>query len=78
MISAADPDTGTTSSTWNDLGQLTSATDAAGKTISYAYDAAGRKTAEYAAAVGSQSSSNQLAAWAYDSVKVGQPASATS
>jgi len=78
VVTTADPDTGTTSSTWNDLGQLTSSTDSAGKVISYAYDAAGRKTAEYAAPVGSQSSGNQLAAWAYDSVKVGQLTSATS
>ncbi len=76
-VSAADPDTGTTASTWNDLGQLTSTTDAAGKTISWTYDAADRKTGQYAAPASGQSTSNQLAAWTYDTPAVGQPSSAT-
>jgi RHS repeat-associated protein len=75
QVSAATPDTGTTASTYNDLGQLTSTTDAQGKTISYAYDAAGRKTAEYNTTGGaSQTASDQLAAWTYDTATLDNPA----
>jgi YD repeat-containing protein len=66
QVSATDPDTGTTTQTWNDLGQPTSVTDGAGKTVSFIYDHAGRKIAEYASAVSGQSTANQLTAWAYD------------
>ena len=43
------PDAGTTTSTYDHDGNLLSATNADGKPISYAYDADGRKTYEYAA-----------------------------
>jgi YD repeat-containing protein len=45
--SASDPDSGTSTSTYDNNGNQLSATDARGKTISYTYDADGRKTAEY-------------------------------
>ncbi len=73
-MSATDPDTGSTASTWDDLGQLTSATDAAGKTITWAYAAAGRRTAEYNTTGGAApSGSNQLAAWTYDTAALDNP-----
>lgn len=74
VVSAVDPDTGTTTSTWDDLGQLTSSTDAAGKTITWHYDAAGRKIAEYDTTNGSASASDQLAAWTYDTAGLDNPA----
>ncbi len=61
-----DPDAGSSTQQYDADGHLTQATDARGKTISYTYDALGRKTAEYDAPTSGQSSSNQLAAWAYD------------
>jgi RHS repeat-associated protein len=77
-VSAAGPDTGTTTSTYNDLGQLTSSTDTAGHTISFRYDAGGRKIASYAAPVTGQSAANELAAWTYDTPAIGQLSTATS
>jgi RHS repeat-associated protein len=64
--SQTDPDAGTTTMTYDGDGNLLSETDADGNTVSYTYDALGRKTAEYAAATADQSSSNELASWAYD------------
>ena len=49
--------------TYDADGNLTSATDADGKTISYAYDPLGRKTGEYD---GPSPSSPPIASWAYD------------
>jgi RHS repeat-associated protein len=90
QLTATTPDAGTTTNTYNDLSQLTSVTNAATKTVSFTYDAAGRKTAEYNTTGGaSQTGSDQLAAWTYDtatldnpalpsgSQAVGQPASST-
>ncbi len=61
------PDAGTAVQGWNDLGELTTVTDAAGNEISYAYDAAGRKKAEYNTTGGAgETLSDELAAWSYD------------
>jgi RHS repeat-associated protein len=79
-IQVADPDTGTATSTYDDLGQLTSTTDARGRTTSYTYDALGRRTAEHDTTGGAaESSSNQVAAWTYDSIAgaKGLPVSST-
>ncbi|HSZ31648.1 MAG TPA: RHS repeat-associated core domain-containing protein, partial [Pseudonocardiaceae bacterium] len=57
---------GTTSLVYDGNGNVTQTTDARGDTISYTYDALNRKTGEYDSAVGSQSSSNELASWTYD------------
>jgi RHS repeat-associated protein len=63
----SDPDGGTvTGITYDGNGNLTQETNADGNTISYAYDALSRKTAEYAAATGSGTTANEIAAWAYD------------
>jgi RHS repeat-associated protein len=64
--SKTDPVSGTTSFVYDGNGNVVQTTDARGKTISYTYDALNRRTAEYDAPAGSQSSSNELASWAYD------------
>ncbi len=76
QLTAKTPDAGTTTSTYDNDGNLLSATDSDG-TVSYAYDADGRKTAEYAAPVASQSTSNEVAAWVYDTLAKGMPTSST-
>ncbi|AEV87821.1 sugar-binding protein [Actinoplanes sp. SE50] len=62
-----DPDAGTsTGMTYDGNGNLTQATDSRGKTISYTYDKANRKTGVYAATVAAQAAANKLADWVYD------------
>ena len=78
-VSASDPDTGTTTSTFDPNGNLLSATDARGKTLSYTYDADGRKTAEYDTTGGaSESGSDEVAAWTYDTLAKGELTSSVS
>ncbi|MFE9436572.1 HYD1 signature containing ADP-ribosyltransferase family protein [Streptomyces sp. NPDC006640] len=72
--SQTDPDTGSSSSTFDNAGQLLTSTDARGKVISYAYDEMGRKKAEYDVTGGvAPSTTNELAAWTYDTLKKGKP-----
>ena len=79
QTSASDPDTGTTNSSYDPAGQLTSVTDNRNDQISYVYDADGRKIAEYnTTGSAAESSSDELASWAYDSIKKGLPTSSTS
>ena len=78
LVSQTTPNTGTTTSTFDGNGNLLSTTNAAGATVSYTYDADGRQTAEYAATTAGQSASNQIAAWTYDTLKLGQLTSSTS
>lgn len=59
-----DPDLGDTDLTYNDLGELTSTTDARGLTLAYDYDKLGRKVAE-------RVGTTVLANWAYDKADVG-------
>ena len=67
VTSRQDPDTGLTSGMQYDFnGNLLQSTDSLGKTISAAYDALNRKTAEYDAATPAQAGGNELASWAYD------------
>ncbi len=78
-MSASDPDAGTSTSTYDANGNLLSSTDARGKTTSYAWDADGRKTAEYDTTAGaSETGSDQLAAWTYDTLDKGMLTSSTS
>ncbi|MFD0327173.1 RHS repeat domain-containing protein [Streptacidiphilus monticola] len=51
---------------YNQAGKLIQTTDSRGKTLSYTYDALGRKTAEYDAAATGQAGSNEVADWWYD------------
>jgi len=80
QTSATTPDTGTTTSSYDPDGNLLSTTsaNASGNTVSYVYDADGRKTAEYAATTANQAPANQIAAWTYDTLALGQPTSSTS
>jgi RHS repeat-associated protein len=63
QVRNADPDTGTTTTNYDDAGDITSTTDARGTTLVYAYDQLGRKAAVYQ---GTVTAANELAAWAYD------------
>ena len=68
------PDKGTTTSTYNEAGELTSTKDARGEVLVSTYDALGRKTALYD---DSESSANLRAQWVYDTVAKGQLSSTT-
>ncbi|TCO55807.1 polymorphic toxin-type HINT domain-containing protein [Actinocrispum wychmicini] len=76
QIKAEDPDTGTSTTTYDDAGQVVTATDMSGKTLAYDYDALGRKKHLYADRV---NDANKLAEWTYDTANKGkgQPATAT-
>ncbi|MGW1169131.1 RHS repeat-associated core domain-containing protein [Streptomyces sp. NPDC002550] len=79
QTSATDPDTGLSKSTYDSAGQLTTITDARGKQTTYAYDNDGRKTAAYnTTGNASASSSNQIGAWTYDTLKKSYPTASTS
>jgi RHS repeat-associated protein len=65
-VSNNDPDAGNSTMAYDPAGNLTQSTNAAGKTVSYTYDALNRKTGAYDAPVAAQSSANQLASWVYD------------
>jgi RHS repeat-associated protein len=53
---------GTTTYTYDPAGHLASTTSPSGQELSYAYDALGRKTAEYSGST----SGTQIASWSYD------------
>jgi RHS repeat-associated protein len=79
QTSASDPDTGTSTSVYDNAGQLLSTTDGRGKQTTYTYDLDGRKTAAYDTSGGqTQSASDQVAAWTYDTVKKSYPTATTS
>ncbi len=77
VVSSKDPDTGTTTTTYDDDGEVLTARDNAGKrSLTYDYDALGRKLHEYN---GTSTDGSLLAAWTYDpSGALGQMASSTS
>jgi RHS repeat-associated protein len=75
-ITTTDPDTGTTITTYNDAGDVTSTTDALNRTLSYDYtlpagyaDPLGRKTSEWLGAV---NTGTKMASWSYDTLAKGQ------
>ncbi|MEV5879946.1 ricin-type beta-trefoil lectin domain protein [Streptomyces sp. NPDC052101] len=74
-----DPDTGTTTfDKYDDLGNLLQTTDARGQTLSYAYDALDRKTAEYSGAwSATPDPSKELTSFSYDTLAKGHPTSST-
>jgi RHS repeat-associated protein len=79
QLTSTYPDSGKTTSTYDAAQQLMTVTDARGKTISYTYDADGRKTAEYDTTGGAgENSSDELAAWTWDTIAKGQLTSTTS
>ena len=73
QVSAADPDSGTTTSVYDDGNELTSRTDARGQALFYDYDVLGRRVDERS---GSSSGPVQ-AQWAYDTLARGHLTSST-
>ena len=63
VTSTTNPNSGTTSNSYDGNGNLTGTTDADAHPITYTYDPLNRKTGEYD---GSSTASPQLASWAYD------------
>lgn len=79
QTSATDPDTGTTAWGYDNADQLLSTTDSRGKQTSYAYDLDGRKTFAYDTTGGAAAStSDEIGAWTYDTLKKGYPTSSVS
>ena len=74
VATTTDPDKGTTTSTFDDLDRVSTSTDAAGNVLAHGYDVLGRKTDLWKT---SRTDVNKLAAWTYDSVDKGQPATST-
>jgi RHS repeat-associated protein len=84
-VSSTDPGTtgtagpngkaGKTTYSYDPAGNLTSTTSPLGVTLTSTYDALNRRTAQYNGAV---SGADQLAGWAYDTLKRGQLTSSTS
>jgi RHS repeat-associated protein len=77
---SADPSGGTTTMTDDADGNLLQTHDALGNNVSWTYDQDNRKTAQYAAATGSQvpytstaSPGNQTASWVYDNANAVVP-----
>jgi len=78
-LTTVTPDAGKTTSTYDAAGQLMTVTDARTKQVSFTYDNDGRKTAEYDTTGGaSESGSDELAAWKYDTLKAGMLTSSVS
>ena len=73
VTSATDPDTGTTTTIYDAVNRAASTTDARHTTLAYTYDALDRRTAEYSGST----SGAKLAAWTYDTISKGQPASSS-
>ncbi|MFD9791416.1 RHS repeat-associated core domain-containing protein [Streptomyces sp. NPDC059070] len=78
QTSSTDPDTGTTSRTYDADGRMATTTDARKQTISYDYDLIGRKTSSYSTTAPS-TTRVPLTAWTYDSISnaKGQPVKAS-
>ncbi|HEU5156106.1 MAG TPA: RHS repeat-associated core domain-containing protein [Streptosporangiaceae bacterium] len=72
-IQSTDPDTGTTTTGYDDLDRVTSTEDGRGRKLAFTYDPLGRKTGEYE----TSTSGPKLAEWTYDTARKGQPATAT-
>lgn len=68
QVSADDPDSGTTTTKYDDTGAVTATTDATNRTVSTTYDAWARPTARYA---GPATSDPKLADWTYDTLAKG-------
>ena len=68
-----DPDTGTSTTTYDDAGDVLSTRDARGITLDYTYDLIGRKLA----ATDRSKSNFKFASWTYDTIRIGQQTSST-
>ncbi|MGW4211690.1 RHS repeat domain-containing protein, partial [Lentzea sp. NPDC004789] len=61
-VAADDPDTGHSTTAYDNAGRVLSATDSRGRTVAYTYDALSRKTASF----DGSTSGTKLAEWNYD------------
>jgi RHS repeat-associated protein len=76
---STDPDTGTSTTVYDNAGLVTSTTDASGRKVSFSYDEMGRKTNEYDNTTSAlKNPSTRIASWTYDTLAAGQPTSSTS
>ncbi|MEU2117639.1 ricin-type beta-trefoil lectin domain protein [Streptomyces sp. NPDC016459] len=75
QVSASDPDTGTTTQTYDGASRLSTITNAKNQTLVYTYDLLGRKTGVYD---GTVSAAKQLAGWTFDTAAGGNGKPATS
>jgi RHS repeat-associated protein len=73
QTASTDPDKGASSATFDTVGRMLTSTDARTTVLTYQYDNADRKTAEYA---GSVSDANLRATWSYDDLGKGLASSA--
>ncbi|MDI5964914.1 RHS repeat-associated core domain-containing protein [Streptantibioticus silvisoli] len=79
QTSSTDPDTGTTTTTYDNDGLVLSTTDARGQQVSYTYDAMSRKTGTYNTTTQKvKTAANRVASWTYDTLAKGEPTSSTS
>ncbi|HVK22812.1 MAG TPA: polymorphic toxin-type HINT domain-containing protein [Actinokineospora sp.] len=67
----SDPDAGVSTSTYDAAGQLSTSTDAENRTLAYAYDPLGRRTAMHQTSLAGA----KLAGWIYDTLQKGKPTS---
>ncbi|WP_412538482.1 ricin-type beta-trefoil lectin domain protein [Longispora sp. K20-0274] len=73
VTSKTDPDTGTTSLTYDDAGQLLTTTDSRSIKLAYDYDNLGRKTGVFI----NSTAGTKLASWVFDTLAKGQLTSST-
>ncbi|WP_412539548.1 ricin-type beta-trefoil lectin domain protein [Longispora sp. K20-0274] len=73
VTSKSDPDTGTTTLTYDDAGQLLTTTDSRSIKLAYDYDNLGRKTGVFINSTGG----TKLASWVFDTLAKGQLTSST-
>lgn len=72
VTTAVSPDSGTTTTTFFDTGEIKSRTDGANRTVTYDYDALGRPLHRY------DNAGVELASWTYDTLMIGRPTASTS
>jgi RHS repeat-associated protein len=68
----SDPDSGSSSVTYDAAGQVLTTTDAKGQVLAFSYDNLGRMTGEF----NTSTSGTRLAEWTYDTLMRGKPANA--
>jgi RHS repeat-associated protein len=72
QVGAADPDTGTTTTDYDDAGNITDTTDGGGNKLRFAYDALDRKTTQSEYQTTPTVGYAQVAAWSYDTATLGK------
>jgi RHS repeat-associated protein len=74
VTSAVSPDSGATTTSFYDTGEIKTRTDGAGRVLAYTYDALGRALTRRPGSL----TAAPVATWTYDSLMVGQPTASTS